>query len=220
MTKLDFFKRATLIALCVAMMSSCVKDGKDGAAGAQGPAGEQGATGAQGPAGEQGATGATGATGAQGPQGEQGIPGNAGVMMYTYESNTSTTGVFNYELPMTYAAAGNSLIYAYYRNERAPMSIVDEPWYIVPGRGLTVTTYTTSAIRDVMTLTPPARLIVYYTVYLHNSSDGTLVTASTELYEFRVIVVPIPAGNIEAKSAAQEFGSYAELAEYYGLPQD
>jgi len=198
MTKLDFFKRATLIALCVAMMSSCAKDGKDGAQG------------------EQGATGAQGAQGPQGEQGIQGIPGNAGVMMYTYESKTSTTGRFDYELSMTEEEVINSLIYAYrYHYSMAPPRV--DRWYPVPGEGLTDASYTTSALNRPVT---GIRTTYNYVAYLRNISDGSLVTAESEFQKFRIIVVPIPEGNIEAKSAAQEFGSYAELAEYYGLPQD
>ena len=213
--KTNFLRIVTAIMLSIALLCACSKP-KDGIDGAKGETGQQGQQGQQGERGERGERGETGATGAQGAQGErgpagatgaqgpQGIAGNAGVMMYTYGSETFDWATF-YEIPITFAEVQKSLIYAYYLD----LSFFVELWFPVPGANGTYTSYFNLQFLDDNTI---------MNIRLYNY-DGTEYTTAVTWDAFRIIVVPIPEENIIARSAGLDYSNYKEVAEYYGLPQ-
>ena len=192
---LNYLVIAALV-VAAAMNSGCGKpdDGKDGA---QGPAG---ATGPAGPAGPQGP---------QGPAGPTGEAGNAGVMAYTWGTKTFTTST-SYQFPSE--VSPNSLFYAYYTPGGGTTGNVE--WYAIPGRAQN---YDIQGY--VYRLIPSAALS--YNIQLYNVAATTAYTTPVTWSNFRVIVVPIPAGNITQMSVkpAIDYSNYAEVAAYYGLPE-
>ena len=195
----QLLQTATTMLLCMAlMMSACVKEGPAGERGAKGEQGERGATGAQGAQGERGE---------RGERGEQGIPGNAGVMMYVYGERTFT-GVTEYSLPLTAEEIENSLIYAYYRQT------IYDTWMFANGIGY-------GAVYEIQSS-------IYYNeddesymfnVFLHKYPGGGYYVNEITWQAFKIIVVPIPEGNIITRSAAPaiDFSNYSEVAAYYGF---
>ena len=184
----------TAILLSAALMCACSKEGEKGDKG------------------DKGETGAAGAKGDKGDQGIQGIAGNAGVMMYTFGSQTFTA-VANYIFPVAIEDVGKNLIYAYYG------SSIANRWNPVPG--MDGMSFLLNYFLERETATSTAMRIERY-----RYPAGGFATTSITWPEFRIIVVPIPAGNIisagtaaAAKGAAPDYSNYAEVAEYYGLPQ-
>jgi len=166
--------------------------------------------------GKDGAPGETGPAGPAGPAGPQGVAGNAGVMMYLYGTKTITTGSTSYAIPITKAVADNSLIYAYYCSEYTISGTTYTMWYPVPNVNTSYETqgsimYTSSSD------------VVNYNIYLYSNGTSTLYTTSVTWVRFKIIVVPIPAGNITQMSADKksgpDFSNYAEVMAYYGLPE-
>ena len=137
--------------------------------------------------------------------GPQGIAGNAGTIMYVFGTKTflnSTT----YQIPVGSAIVVNSLFYCYY-----DPSIFNE-LFPVPGLGEN-NNYETR---------------VYYAydssktninISLHNVSTRAYYGTSVTWRSFKVIVVPIPSGNIVQMSAKPsiDYSNYAEVAGYYGF---
>jgi hypothetical protein len=212
----NFFRTAAMVLLCIATVCSCGKDGadgkdgKDGAQGAQGPAGPAGQNGADGQDGTDGQDGATGPQGPAGPQGPQGIAGNAGVMMYQWGSRTFTTFTSYHSIPLTREAARKSLIYAYYANWSSLSA-----WYPVPG----VSTPSTYQVINYLEEDDYENWVCG--IMLHNYPAGGNYVTPVTWYGFRVIIVPIPNGNITQMSVKPsiDYGNYAEVAAYYGLPE-
>ena len=160
---------------------------------------EKGEKGAKGDKGDQGATGPAGPAGVPGPQG---IPGNAGVMMYVWETVPASTSERSFIIPdMDATKVKNSNIYAYYLSGMY--------WYPVPGIG---------ASRSYETRSYISRTGTYFVSALEVGTT-TMLNPQPSWDAFRIIVVPIPEGNIITRSAAVDFNNYAEAAKYFGLPE-
>jgi len=190
-----FLNYLVIAALAVAAaLNSCQpEDGKDGAQGPEGPQGERGVQGDRGPAG---------------PEGLEGVAGNAGVMMYIYGSRTipALTGYLTYSFPVAREVLEKSLVYAYYC---VTGSVVWDP---VPSmQGL----YQVNG--SVTYGTPNSTFAVYVQKQGTATAYGTAVTWNG----FKIIVVPIPEGNIVQLSVKPtiDYSNYAEVAAYYGLPE-
>ena len=186
-----FLNYLVIAALAVAAaLNSCQpEDGKEGAQGPEGPQGERGVQGDRGPAGPEGAE------------------GNAGVMMYEWGSkNTTSLYSYTYSFPVDQAVAEKSLIYAYFRTASATTI-----WYSVPG---------SDGMHDVGGRINYGTPNSSFTGIVTDTSTG-LGLANFTLTGFKVIVVPIPEGNITQMSVKPsiDYGNYAEVAAYYGLPE-
>ena len=247
--KSNFFRAAAIVLLCIGTVCSCGTEqgeaGKDGADGKDGKDGVNGTNGANGADGKDGAVGANGATihsgttapatslGAvgdfyidtnaknlygpktdagwgspvslTGPAGPQGIPGNDGAMMYVYGSRKFTI-LTTYVFPVPIADVYKSITYAYFRRGSYYMP--------VPGN-YHDNSYTVSSFLAFETTTSTGLNI--------NLTTGTSAPYDTEVTwdEFRIILVPIPAGNITQMSVKPSiyYGNYAEVAAYYGFPE-
>ena len=193
--KVNFFvKAATMLLLCFALAMCSGDDGKDG---------KDGKDGAQGPAGPEG------------PEGPQGVAGNEGVIMYTYGSATITTGMWAYLIPdIMFTDADKYLINGYYFITVGTSS----SWIPVPGPGHNLL-YT---VQYLLTANLTNGKCMFGVGLLQN---GTAIpyTTPTTFEKFRIITVPIPAGNIKPQSVRSnppvDFSNYSEVAAYYGLPE-
>ena len=198
--KVNFLvKTATMLLVCLALACCKGEDGKDGKTGPAGPAGPAGPTGPAGPAG---------------PAGPQGVAGNEGVMMYTYGSATITTGLWAYPVPdITFTDADKYLFYGYYFATVGTL----QTWNPVPGVGHNLK-YTVHYL-----LTPNATGLCMYGVALIQHLAESYYLVPTTFEKFRIITVPIPAGNIKPQSVSSnspvDFSNFNEVAAYYGLPE-
>ena len=180
---------ATTILLGAALMCACSK-GKDG---------------------RDGQDGGNGTNGINGEKGEKGDPGNANVKMYKWGERTFTTFT-TYEIPIPFEEIENYLIYAYAYLEinlwvPVPVSVEAVSIDYVLGKNGNNTD-----LGVIITL-----------------ADGSDIWGNPITFDaFRVIAVPIPeeniteyagAGGTGSKGAAPDYSNYAEVAEYYGLPQ-
>ena len=197
--KVNFVRAASMMLLCTAILCSCGKDGADGKDG------------------KDGKDGVDGTQGQQGPQGPAGIDGNAEVKMYTYGSATITTGLWAYIIPdMMFTEAEKHLFYAYYY-----LTVGDNAaWIPVPGIGpnlqYTVQSMLTAGLTD--------GLCVMGIGLVTNTGSATYYTNPITFEKFRIIVIPIPEDNIIVASSAGssrslDWSNYAEVAEYFGLPE-
>ena len=154
--------------------------------------------------GKDGNDGTNGANGTNGEKGEQGIPGNAGVKMYIWGERV-VTGDTTYEIPIPYEEIENYLINAY--------ACISGSWIPVPLAAM-------DGISIDYALWKYGN-ITYLIVYL-TKADGSVYASPVTFDAFRVIVVPVPAENItqmSVKSSSVDYGNYAEVAAYYGLPE-
>ena len=156
--------------------------------------------------GDDGAEGPAGPAGATGPQGVQGVPGNNDAKMYTYGSKTFTSAA-GYVIPnITPTQVQNSFIYAFYSNNGIS-------WFPAPGIG-------DGASFEVRTYLSPGTEDCSFMVGLYTFSGGSYANQVTWA-GFRIIVMPIPSGNITALSREQPVNpdNYDEVMEYYGFPK-
>ena len=159
--------------------------------------------------GPEGQKGKQGDKGEQGPTGPQGIPGNAGVMMYVWEGPITFSGDYIFDISfLTEEQIRNSTFYAFYFNDY-PES------FPIPGKGwnpIIGEWYDTSYHINLEES--------YIDVWLFEVGTKTYYSKNVTWEEFRLIVVPIPSGNIITRSApAIDFSNYSEVAAYYGLPE-
>jgi len=208
MVKVKFnLRKVAAIVACLAVcmvFSNCGKDGVDGRDGRDGKDGINGVNGVNGTDGKDGINGTNGTNGAQGPQG---IPGNAGVMMYVWNDVTFTHDT-SFVVPNITSHHDKQFI-AYYSDINGTLFPVPHPacdW--------SVAVFSVIAF-DVNTC-------VYGVMLAH--ADGTKYLDPITWKSFRVIVVPVPEGNIvEVKSAGKgypvDWSNYKEVAAYFGLPE-
>ena len=143
------------------------------------------------------------------PTNLQGAAGNAEVRLYNFGPRTF---IYNQEyiIPLGSAITQNCLIYAYYNPS---VSSGNNIWYLVPGPGPgSPSAYEVRSFYSYGTST-------YISVQLINSS-GTALTTNVTWNGFKIIVIPVPAGNIIQLSSAKpniDFNNYTEVAAYYNL---
>jgi hypothetical protein len=195
--KLNLRKVATgVVCLAVCMVfSTCGKDGNDGRDGANGKDGINGVNGID------------GINGTDGTQGTQGIPGNAGVMMYVW-NDVSFTGSNTFNISSITTGNLDKQVIVYHSDEHGTMFPIPHLAAIV-GYGVFSTISFNAGGLDIG-------------IWLANP-DGTAYLDPVTWKTFRVIVVPIPEGNIIQKSAGKgypvDWSNYKEVAAYFGLPE-
>ena len=111
-----------------------------------------------------------------GVQAPHGVVCNEGVTMYAYGSKTFASRT-KYEIPISYADAQNSLIYAYFK----PLGA--SSWYFIPGK------YDNQY--EVSSLIYQSGASTYMHIILKTSLDANYSTPVTWA-EFKIIIVPIP----------------------------
>jgi len=205
MVKVKFnLRKVAAIVACLAVCMVFSNCGKDGVDGKDGRDGKDGINGVNGVNGTDGINGTNGTNGAQGPQG---IPGNAGVMMYVW-NDVEITERKDFIVPNITITHDKQII-AYYSDEYGTLFSVPHPkgfagygvWTVIAGNG-------SSCVLQVFML----------------DVDGTPYLTPVTWTTFRIIVVPIPEGNIvEVKSAGKgypvDWSNYKEVAAYFGLPE-
>jgi hypothetical protein len=155
-----------------------------------------------------GKDGTDGAQGPAGPAGPKGVDGNAGVKMYVWNNVSipipDATASFLIPNITTAEERNRHQITAYYSG---PNHLIQVPHPVLWGCSVT----------SVITINATG---CWYTINLFNA-NGTPYSYSSTWQSFRIVVIPIPAGNItEVKGAsAVDFNNYAEVAKYYGLPE-
>ena len=212
--KVNFLKTAAMICLCVATVCSCVKDGKDGVDGKDGKDGiagtngKDGADGTNGTDGTDGTNGTNGTNGKDGADGPQGIPGNAGVMMYQWRNVTFTAGSWSY-IPLLEGVEmnlSNSLVYFYYNDGYSDQALPH------PFLG----SYAATWFFDNTSFSTRINILL-------TTATGTSYTGSVTWDDLRMIVVPVPQGNIVQLSVENrsqvDWSNYSEVAKYFGLPE-
>jgi hypothetical protein len=158
--------------------------------------------------GRDGKDGTNGINGIDGAQGTQGIPGNAGVKMYVWGS-TTIEGCAAFDIPnITPSEVKNSLICAYFSTDGNYWVAVPRPY-----QG----TYAVTCMHE------PKPTLCTFHVCLRDA-DVTEYSTPVTWSAFRIIVVPIPEGNItEVKSVGKgypvDWSNYKEVAAYFGLPE-
>jgi hypothetical protein len=167
--------------------------------------------------GKDGNDGVNGKDGIDGTQGIQGIAGNAGVKMYVYGSKTFTADA-NYVIPnMTEEELDNSILYSYYYWGNNEDASTIPSWYPAIGLG----PYADYEVRSSYFRIKP-NVLVY--IGLHDPGCSTKYATEVTWEAFKIIVVPIPEGNItEVKSAGKgypvDWSNYKEVVAYFGLPE-
>ena len=159
--------------------------------------------------GDDGPAGPAGPTGPAGPAGVQGVVGNAGEKMYNYPSKTFSSNT-SYSIPMSTADVEKCLVYAYYRP-----SDNNNFWYPVPGIG-SAGTYEVRSYLNASAATSTRFQLSLYTL------AGADYTTSVTFTAFRIIVVPIPEGNIEDIAANPNpinWSDYSAVAKHFNLPE-
>ena len=157
--------------------------------------------------GPTGPAGATGPAGPAGPTGVAGVAGNAGIKMYNYASQTFYREAV-YSIPMSASELAKCLVYAYSANPNW--------WYAVPGVGESGLYET----RTMMAVSGSATSTNFY-VTLYDFS-GANYNPTVTFTAFRIIVVPIPEGNITDIAGNPNpinWSDYNAVAKHFNLPE-
>lgn len=199
-------KKLIPVLFVVLLASACSKEGPAGPAG---PQGDPGIAGPQGPGGANGAPGPQGPQGLQGPEGVQGAPGNANVVLYTFGSQTFTSGADYHLVDIPRARMDSSIILAYYNPAGEPSSA----WYPVPGGGPDGSYHARYSIYQINPF-----LYAFQLRLTKPDGSGPYQTKVT-FTKLRIFIVPassILAGGFR-QAQGPDLNDYEAVRDYYGF---
>jgi len=153
----------------------------------------------------------SGEDGATGPAGKNGADGNANVVVFQYDTRTTTTGNINYTFLASQGLVDSSLVLAYYN----PSTEALTAWYPVPGLGSGANYMTRSmwyqTIADPSTYT--------YRVFLLTPSGSATYTTSTTFTKFKIILVPASAITPLTSRGLLNLSDYDAVKDYLNLSE-
>ena len=156
-----------------------------------------------------GEDGATGPVGPAGLDGEDGENGNAEVIMYEFGTQTTTSGMFTYNMAVSQELVDSSLILVYTK----PSSAGDSAWYPSPGIGDSGY-YNT---RWYIFQTNPNPSTYLLNIKLLVTGESTVYTASTTFDEVRIFIVPASEIIVAAESGELDLNDHDAVVRYLKL---
>ena len=151
----------------------------------------------------------SGEDGATGPAGKNGANGNANVIVFQYDTRTTTTGNINYTFLASQGLVDSSIVLGYYN----PSTEAPTAWYPVPGLGSSGA-YMTRCLWYQSTADPSTYT---YRVFLLTPSGAATYTTSTTFTKFKIILVPASVITPETSRGLLDLSDYNAVMDYLKL---
>ena len=150
----------------------------------------------------------SGEDGAVGPTGKS---GNANVIVYQYDTRTTSSGSFSYDFEASRGLVDSSLVLAYYYYS-AP---ADTFWYAVPGMGPAGAFLT----RSIWSQTSTSPSTFSYWVGLMNPDGSGSYYTSTTFLKFKIVLAPASVIIPATSRGLLNLSDYNAVADYLGLSE-